>query len=503
MRRTNASFSGSGGLEPNAAERGAGGPTGVPASFAESPGATRRTATLVIAPSVAVLYVAAALIGDSSADTAVIAWICFSGLLLTVPLVLERRLDPFSPAFFFVFLRMQWIGKPCLEVLFGGYANSQLEHLTAAESSELLRGALGILVLGMCGYWLGYYSSAFRVIPPVRLGLPRRFQRGRLKIAIAASAMVIVLVYGLFLRMAGGFASMLNSMGERSEVYAGANFVAWVLDLAAVPLLFAALLRKLRSRRHPRWLVFLTVPVVLLLAATGDRSRALVPALMVVVFWHYSIRRVKPVLLVGIALVLIFLAVGIRELRQSSFGGRETDFTTLESAASGPLVLVERFLLGRRTVDLIGVLLYITPERLPFQYGATYVRALAMPIPRAIWPEKPHVDESGLIGRALYGDDYYGLPVGTEGVLYLNFHLPGVLFGMFFLGAVHRRIYERLRQSSDSPAVVILYAVALYFLFAFTGIGLFNLAMAVGPVWLLLRFAGARHASVREALAEA
>ncbi|HLU48630.1 MAG TPA: O-antigen polymerase [Planctomycetota bacterium] len=465
--------------------------TNAPAALHEVEGGARRVLVLVAIPILAAIYCGIALVAQPEADAFVLLWILICALLLAVPLVLERRLDPFSPAFFFVFLRVQWVGKPCLETLFGSYSNRYLENLTQLETFELLRGALVIVALGLFGYWVGYYGGVSRLLPEVRLGLPERFHRRRLATLIVLLTCAVAFVYGLFIVQAGGFRAMWNVMGERREVYAGVKVVGWVLDIASLPLI---LLVVLRGDRRPRWLVPACAALVLALAATGDRSRALVPALIVIIFWHYSIRRIRPILLMGLAFAIVVLAVAIRDLRGTSFGGREVDFTVIEESVTAPTLVVERFVLGRGTVDIIGVLLHLMPERLPFQHGATYIRALVMPIPRALWPDKPLVDESGLVGRAFFGPDYYGLPVGTEGVLYMNFHLPGVLLGMIFLGALHRRIYESLRARLHSPAHVILYACALYFLSAFTGIGLFNLATIVVPVWLALRFAGARGA---------
>src|SRR5690606_23993087 len=133
--------------------------TNAPAALHEVEGGARRVLVLVAIPILAAIYCGIALVAQPEADAFVLLWILICALLLAVPLVLERRLDPFSPAFFFVFLRVQWVGKPCLETLFGSYSNRYLENLTQLETFELLRGALVIVALGLFGYWVGYYGG--------------------------------------------------------------------------------------------------------------------------------------------------------------------------------------------------------------------------------------------------------------------------------------------------------------------------------------------------------
>jgi hypothetical protein len=305
-------------------------------------------------------------------------------------------------------------------------------------------------------------------------------------VVAAAFALSVAAAYGAYVAAAGGWLAMWSVMRDRGEVYEDVKFLGWILDLSSVPLLLFVVARS-RSKRFPRWLIILCAVNTVLIAATGDRSRALVPALMVIIFCHYYFKRIRVAWLFAAGLIVMFLATGLREMRKSSHSDGGVDLTVLEDGMAEPTEILEEFYLSRRTIDFVSLLFYIMPDDLPFQYGMTYVRALAMPIPRALWPDKPLVDEAGLVGRALLGDEYYGLPVGTEGVLYLNFHLPGVLLGMFLVGLIHRRVYVSFAASLPAPGGIVLYAVALYSMYVFTGIGLFSLAVLVVPTWLALR----------------
>ncbi len=97
--------------------------------------------------------------------------------------------------------------------------------------------------------------------------------------------------------------------------------------------------------------------------------------------------------------------------------------------------------LSRRTgtgLDSLSILVSGTPGIWDFQYGRTLFLGLLAPIPRALWPDKP---ETNLEGE--FYEDYMGYTrvsgrgasgYTTVGDLWLNFHIIGVIVGMFLYG---------------------------------------------------------------------
>lgn len=89
-------------------------------------------------------------------------------------------------------------------------------------------------------------------------------------------------------------------------------------------------------------------------------------------------------------------------------------------------------------LDFFALLIARTPEVWDFQYGKTILSILITPIPRALWLDKPEVSMAGKFYEEYYG---YSRPAGkgaagysTVGDFYLNFHVAGIILGMFVFG---------------------------------------------------------------------
>jgi hypothetical protein len=80
--------------------------------------------------------------------------------------------------------------------------------------------------------------------------------------------------------------------------------------------------------------------------------------------------------------------------------------------------------------------------------------------------------------------------VGTEGVLYMNFHLFGVAIGMLLFGVFHRQAYHVLRSHPGHQGVAIVYALLFYYIMAFSGTALVKSAAFAVPAWILLKLIG-------------
>lgn len=103
------------------------------------------------------------------------------------------------------------------------------------------------------------------------------------------------------------------------------------------------------------------------------------------------------------------------------------------------------------------------PDPLEFQYGQTFTNWLFAPIPRAIYPDKPLVTMGPIIGTEIYGHRVAGVPPGFIAELYWNFYIPGVVFGMLFMGVVLKRLHLLFRNMQIQRELVVpvyLFAVA-------------------------------------------
>ncbi|NDJ11475.1 MAG: O-antigen polysaccharide polymerase Wzy [Acidobacteriia bacterium] len=112
-----------------------------------------------------------------------------------------------------------------------------------------------------------------------------------------------------------------------------------------------------------------------------------------------------------------------------------------------------------------------TPGQVPYQLGKSYTFLLITLIPRAIWPEKPTVNDANRFYQVAYGMsteeelDGVSISVGFLVESYMNFGWPGVVFVMFGIG-LFLGIYERTLLSEESGLILnsIGMAILYYFL---------------------------------------
>src|SRR5690606_17147360 len=74
------------------------------------------------------------------------------------------------------------------------------------------------------------------------------------------------------------------------------------------------------------------------------------------------------------------------------------------------------------------------PKDEPLRLGETYLAFVTAIVPRSVWPNKP-LASGRLAGRTFFNASK-GVPTGTVGEAYWNFHVPGVvlvfaLWGVF------------------------------------------------------------------------
>jgi len=85
------------------------------------------------------------------------------------------------------------------------------------------------------------------------------------------------------------------------------------------------------------------------------------------------------------------------------------------------------------------------------------------PIPRKLWEAKPQIDNTGIIGGLLMGDESWGLPAGAYGWIYLNFWWFGIIIFGLITGFVAAKFYKiamhQIRSNIDYVFLFYILAV--------------------------------------------
>ncbi len=117
-------------------------------------------------------------------------------------------------------------------------------------------------------------------------------------------------------------------------------------------------------------------------------------------------------------------------------------------------------------ITSVAAIIRYTGRWVDYKYGETLVLApISLFIPRIVWPDKPRIEigrdfgeRFGLISEF---DEGTMIAATVVGELYWNFHVPGVIAGMFLLGAGYRWIYRRYGEGSRGEPVRTAIYIAL------------------------------------------
>jgi hypothetical protein len=233
-----------------------------------------------------------------------------------------------------------------------------------------------------------------------------------------------------------------------------------------------------RKPMRPKWMrVDLAIFAVLLIAQLlalfmlGDRHSILNYVILLVIFWHFAIRRLK---------VFRMAAIGVFGFVALNFIGslRGSDYSSLDSFVSSTSTLVNKrpdnpfytvtngeFMVTFETLPQ--VIRKVPSKEIPARFGLTYLMAPLFFVPQAIYPSRPptltHWYMLNFYGSAWGQNEGRQFFFLSEG--YLNFGPVGIFLLMVFwgfgLGALHQ--YRVLNRGN--LGAVFLYAICAAFIF--------------------------------------
>jgi hypothetical protein len=336
--------------------------------------------------------------------------------------------------------------------------------------------------------------------------LPLRTPTGSHRYSKTADHMVLFLVAVVFVVSFRGFFAegllfYLANIHNRILLGLGRGYYLWGLTMS-VPAGYVFLDRYLRegdTQRRALWIgATLLVIGVLTLIILGLRGRALGIVLLIVLL--YGARRPMPIRTVAIAAVAL-LPVGI------GLGYLRSNLSSALEGASGSAVMQQvrqsdfgqSLLLNFGIVSSFGVLMENYDGR-EFKYGSTLLALVTMPVPRAVYPEKPSgsgPEASNIISPGTYRmgrSGSTGFTISLLGEGYMNFGYAGVvLLGMLYGIAVRladRRLQGTIAQRPPEPRLLVwlIFSIGLtstVLIGEFVG-AMMGILMNVVPIWVLI-----------------
>jgi hypothetical protein len=326
--------------------------------------------------------------------------------------------------------------------------------------------ALAYAIAGFCAFHIGY---RFWNPPRRRTDYRPRPAWSSRKVNQAAVVGVCFASFSTLIAflVSGGLGGVLSSFGRLREVTAGYGYA--LIGLGYWGVMFAFVLRD-RLQRHKNILPALALLGMANLcdAFFGNRNGVLATWITGFMLYIYSLQGRKSlrtaVLLICVLTAGIGFALPMARARETAKSmadvlrmGRE--YWT-NSGVKIALFGSDEFC----ALDAFDTIIAV-PSQFPLRYGGTYVDSLLFVIPRSLWPDKPR-SFSFAIGQYLFAAET-DLPPGYIGELYINFHLAGVIGGMYLLGWLLRRAHQW--TLSGDPIALTVYSVLIPYTIAFMG----------------------------------
>ena len=153
---------------------------------------------------------------------------------------------------------------------------------------------------------------------------------------------------------------------------------------------------------------------------------------------------------IGVGLVCVIVGKTVLRLQAESDG------------AQADVALVAANFIGQNLIEngKTASIVKAVPNTLDYQFGKTYVDAILILVPRALYPEKTTVNLDTVIGNKVFECDAFGacgVPPGFVGESYLNFGPLGVLICAALYGALVGKVDARYRKTAKGGLFDLFY----------------------------------------------
>jgi len=409
----------------------------------------------------------------------VVAWACANDqaiyaavgmvtlLIMISPFLIIKKYDLFCP-WTFALLAVGILATPqavCTSFNFPSAESIDQMMLLGKDPEYFLYPAI-VYLLGWACLTFGYFGFQNLSVRSVKIS--RDFSKKNATIVLGLSLLVSLVATAAYMQVTGaGSSTQISSKRTTIETLdVGASdqrqhgYLRYFGKLSAVS--FLVVYSYLLTRREKLSILETSVVVIAFVSACVfpfySSSRAQV--CWVILYGlgiNYYLRPNnfrKKVVVVGLLGMALFISMSF--LRASE---RSEAIENASLAASFEKVILNRNGPGfSKTAQIINHI----PEPLDFQLGKTIAVWFLAPIPRELYPDKPLIHTGPIIGTTIYSTRVSGVPPGLIAELYWNFHIPGVIFGMFLMGFSMNRIYSHFRSYDLSPGIVVpvyLFAV--------------------------------------------
>jgi len=223
---------------------------------------------------------------------------------------------------------------------------------------------------------------------------------------------------------------------------------------------------------------------------SGSKGALLSPIVSVMILHHYFKRKIRIrnfIYLGGMVIVIIPI---FNIYRSIASGINFTEFVQVGSLQLNSEFMIRHTMARFYGIDSLTLIIRDTPGSMEYQLGGTLWPLLVAWIPRQFWEDKPIISFGKIFAEKYMGDFFFGTGTSASptllGELYLNWHIPGVLFGALISGIVIRSVYTYfIRRQFGAPAVFI-YSQTFLLLFTFWEASIGGMLAGISATLILL-----------------
>ncbi len=296
-------------------------------------------------------------------------------------------------------------------------------------------------------------------------------------ITLGYSLFVIGMIGRLyFVVKTGGFSYIFSNIQLKQTLVSGEGYLLALgyLMTFGICILISEYSKNVKFKASQILIIFIMIIInVILLGVMSDRAPVLISLMMIVMAYHYKVKRIKlsslfkpKVILLCVLLILFVVAMPL--LRNSEGFDKYGSISNLLKSAIGNLESAPRWFsfVGR------DIFVYENFNLDNFWFGKNILNFICSPLPRSIFPWKPPVDEGIYLANMVAGfniqppSNIYPInnsyPFSNQGIFYANFGLIGLIIGGIMIGAMYKYTYNILKSKKFNIVLIIISQVIIY-----------------------------------------
>lgn len=289
----------------------------------------------------------------------------------------------------------------------------------------------------------------------------------------------------LLIYSSGGLINVLSSSGTRTQLLAGAGYISamGIFITFGMALYYKVfLLEKKYGIEHRKrktnliYLGFVLLTGGFLLSVFGNRAPLLETFMILIFVRNYCYKRItirsffnfRTFFLIVFGLLFMIMMPVLRSSENSDLFRHPIKW--VQTSITNP------------TKTIFQEISTVSRDIFTFDYfsendkwnGKVYLNIFVQPIPSTIYPNKPPMDDGMYLYNLQKGMTvdpnqstsslYYQTsnPFSSEGILFANFGLIGVVLGSIFIGYLYNYVYTKMRKSDFSIFMIITYQLVIY-----------------------------------------